>query len=69
MFLVERLSSPIGLRVDLAPRQLLGEASDLVRAALVARPPVADPATPKAYLQNSQLDLALPQPARRRKAG
>jgi hypothetical protein len=68
MFLVERPSSPIGLRADLAPRQLFSAAGDLIRATLVARPPVAEPAVPKAR-PASQLDLGLLQPARRRRAG
>jgi len=69
MFLVERPSSPVGLRAGLAPRSLLGGTSDLIRGALVACPPVADPAAPKPHRQASQLDLALPQPTRRRRAG
>jgi hypothetical protein len=69
MFLVERPSSPIGLRADLAPRSLFGGAGDLIRGALAARPQVADPAPPKGRRQVSQLDFALPQPTRRRKAG
>jgi hypothetical protein len=68
MFLVERPSSPIGFRADLAPPQLFGGAGDLIRAALVARPPVADPALPKAR-PAAQLDLAFPAPTRRRKVG
>jgi hypothetical protein len=69
MFLVDRLPSPTGLRAELAPRQLFGGAGDLIRAALMARPPVADAGPPQARHRTAQLDLALPQPARRRKAG
>jgi hypothetical protein len=69
MFLIERPSSLIGLRADLAPRPLFGGTSDLIRGALVARPPALDPAASKARRQASQLDLALPQPTRRRKTG
>lgn len=68
MFLIDRQSSPTGLRVELAPRQLFGGAGSLVGTALVARPAL-DTGTPKARHRAAQLDLALPQPARRRKAG
>jgi hypothetical protein len=69
MFLVERSSSPAGLRADLAPRSLAGGAGDLIRGALVARPPAFDAVAPKAHRQSIQLNLALPQPTRRRRAG
>jgi hypothetical protein len=67
MFLVDRLPPPTGLHPDLAPRTLFGGTGDLVRAALTARP-AADADAPKMQ-RIDQLDLALPQPARRRKAG
>ncbi|HEV8392123.1 MAG TPA: hypothetical protein VGQ35_19880 [Dongiaceae bacterium] len=66
MFLIDRPAGSPGLRADLAPRQLFGGTGDLVRAALMARPPAAKP---PARRPASQLDLALPAPARRRKAG
>jgi len=69
MFLIDRPAASPGLRADLMPRQLFGGTGDLVRAALVARPPAADPAMPLARRPASQLDLALPRPPRRRKAG
>ena len=69
MFLIDRPAASPGLRADLAPRQLFGAAGDVVRAALVARPPVSDPAAPRASRSASQLDLALPRPARQRRAG
>lgn len=68
MFLIDRPAASRGLRADLAPRQLFGSTGDLVRAALVARPP-AGPAAPAAHRPTSQLDLARPAPARRRKVG
>ena len=68
MFLIDRQSSPTGLRAELAPRQLFGGAGSLVGAALTARP-AADAGTPKARHRAAQLDLALSQPARQRKAG
>lgn len=66
MFLIDRPAPAPGLRADLAPRGLFGGSGDLVRAALVARPPATAPAAPLS--RSSQLDLALPVPARRRKA-
>ena len=69
MFLIDRPIASPGLRADLAPRQLFGGTGDLVRAALVARPPAADVTAPIARRPASQLDLALPVPARRRKVG
>jgi hypothetical protein len=68
MFLIDRPVPSSGLRADLAPRQLFGSTGDLVRAALVARPP-AGPTAPAVRRLASQLDLALPAPARRRKVG
>ena len=68
MFLIDRSVGSAGLRADLAPRQLFGSTGDLVRAALVARPPAPSPAAP-GIRQVSQLELALAAPARRRKAG
>ncbi len=69
MFLIDRPAGSPGLRADLAPRQLFGGTGDLVRAALVARPPATSPVAPGARRPASQLDLALPAPARRSKAG
>jgi hypothetical protein len=69
MFLIDRPVGSLGLRVDLAPRPLFGGTGDLVRAALVARPPAPSPAAPSARRPESQLNLAVPAPARRRKAG
>lgn len=69
MFLIDRPVGLPGLRADLAPRPLFGGTGDLVRAALVARPPAPSLAAPAARRPGSQLDLALPAPARRRKAG
>ena len=69
MFLIDRPVGPPGLRADLAPRALFGGTADLVRAALVARPPAPSPAAPGARHAASQLDLALPAPARRRRVG
>jgi len=69
MFLVDRPVGSPGLRADLAPHPLFGGTGDLVRAALVARPPAPSPAAPGARRPTSQLDLALPAPARRRRAG
>lgn len=69
MFLIDRPVGSPGLRADLAPPQLFGGTGDLVRAALVARPPAPSPVAPEARRPASQLDLALPAPARRRKAG
>jgi hypothetical protein len=70
MFLIDRPAISPGLRADLAPRQLFGGAGDLVRAALTARPPLTSLAAPFApRAAATQLDLALPAPARRRKAG
>jgi hypothetical protein len=68
MFLIDRPAASPTLRADLAPRQLFGGTGDLVRAALVARPP-AGPAAPLARRPASQLDLALPTPVRRRRVG
>jgi hypothetical protein len=69
MFLIDRPAGSPGLRADLAPRQIFGGTGDLVRAALVARPPAAGAAMPPARRAASQLDLALPAPARRRRTG
>ena len=69
MFLIDRPAGSPGLRADLAPRQLFGGAGDLVRAALAAHPPAADPAMPLARRAASQLDLARPAPGRRRRTG
>jgi hypothetical protein len=69
MFLIDRPLASTGLRADLAPRQLFGGTGDLIRAALVARAPAPAPLAPDARLSTSQHDLALPAPARRRKAG
>jgi hypothetical protein len=69
MFLIDRPVGSPGLLADLAPRQLFGNTGDLVRAALVARAPAPRPAAPSARQPASQLDLALPAPARRRRAG
>lgn len=66
MFLIDRPVAMPGLRADLAPRQLFGGTGDLVRAALVARPPLTGAAVPKARRPADQLDLALPAPARRK---
>ena len=68
MFLIDRPVGSPGLRADLAPRQLFGNTGDLVRAALVARP-APSPTAPSARRPASQLDLALPTPARRRRTG
>ncbi|HEX6118097.1 MAG TPA: hypothetical protein VFZ03_01515 [Dongiaceae bacterium] len=68
MFLIDRLPSPAGLRPELAPRQLFGGTGDLVRTALMTRPPVHAGAT-KARHPAAQFDFARPQPARRRKVG
>ena len=69
MFLIDRPVGSPGLRADLAPRALFGGTGDLVRAALVARP-APSPITPSDRRHPaSQLDLALPAPARRRRAG
>jgi hypothetical protein len=67
MFLIDRPVGSLGLRADLAPRALFGGTGDLVRAALVARPPAPSPAAPGARHAASQ--LALPAPARRRRVG
>jgi hypothetical protein len=67
MFLIDRPSVSPGLRADLAPRQLFGGAGDLVRAALVARPPVTDPAAPAR--RPFEAEHTLPARTRRRKAG
>jgi hypothetical protein len=69
MFLIDRPVGSPGLRADLAPRPLFGGTGDLVRAALAARPPAPSPAAPGARHMASQPDLALPTPARRRRAG
>jgi hypothetical protein len=69
MFLIDRSVGSLGLRTDLAPRPLFGGTGDLIRAALVARPPAPSPAAPSARRPASQLDLALPTPARRRRVG
>jgi hypothetical protein len=67
MFLIDRPMGSPGLRADLAPRALFGGGGDLVRAALMARPPAPSPAAP-AVSRPAQPDLALPATARRRKA-
>ncbi len=67
MFLIERMAGSAGLRADLAPQRLSYGASDLVRAALLARQ-TTEAARPSAGRAATQLDLAFP-PARRRKAG
>jgi hypothetical protein len=69
MFLIDRAVGSPGLRADLASRPLFGGTGDLVRAALAARPPAPSPAAPSARHPAPQLDLALPMPARRRRAG
>jgi hypothetical protein len=69
MFLIDRPVGLRGLRADLAPPQLFGGAGDLVRAALVTRPPAPSPAASNALRPDSQLDLALPMPTRRRRTG
>ena len=69
MFLIDRPTASPGLRADLAPRQLFGGSGDVVHAALVARPPASDPAAAPRASSASQLDLALPRPARQRRAG
>ena len=69
MFLIDCPVGSPGLRADLAPRPLFGGTGDLVRAALVARPPAPSPAAPSARRPASQVDIALPAPARRRRAG
>lgn len=68
MFLIDRPTVSPGLRADLAPRQLFGGAGDLVRAALVARPPATDPAAPSAR-RPFEAEHTLPARARWRKAG
>jgi hypothetical protein len=67
MFLIDRAIGSPGLRADLAPGPLFGGTGELVRAALVARPPAPSPAALSARRPDSQLDLALP--ARRRRTG
>lgn len=67
MFLIDRPAGSAGLRANLAPRPLFGTTGDLVRAALVARPPAPSPVAPSAHSLSSQLNLALAAPARRRK--
>jgi|SoiMethySBSTD1v2_1073268.scaffolds.fasta_scaffold187760_2 hypothetical protein len=69
MFLIDRPAGSPGLRADLAPRALFGGTGDLVRAALVARPPAPSPVAPGARPLASQLDLTLTAPARRRRVG
>ena len=69
MFLIDRPAGSPGLRADLAPRALFGGTGDLVRAALVARPPAPSPAAPAVRHPGAPLDLARPVTARRRKAG
>jgi hypothetical protein len=68
MFLIDRPVGSLGLRADLAPRPLFGGTGDLVRAALVARPPAPSPTAPSARRPASQMDLVLLAPARRRRA-
>jgi hypothetical protein len=69
MFLVERLPAAPQVRADLVLPHLRGGAGELIRAGLASRPPAerAEPAS--TWRRESQPDLALPQPARRRKAG
>lgn len=69
MFLIDRPAGTPGLRADLAPRALFGSPGDLVRAALVARPPAPSPAAPAVRQQAAQRDRTRPEPARRRKVG
>jgi hypothetical protein len=69
MFLIDRPAGLPGLRADLAPQQLFGGAGDLVRAALTARPPLTTPAASPARGATSEVEVARPAPARRRKAG
>jgi hypothetical protein len=68
MFLIDRAVGSPGLRADLAPRPLFGGTGDLVRAALMARPPAPSPAAPSVRRPESLLDLAIPAPTRRRRA-
>ncbi len=68
MFLIERLTGARGSgRSELFPQRFFPGSGDLVRAALQARP--ADTAAPGARRPASQLALALPAPAHRRKTG
>lgn len=69
MFLIDRPAIGPGLRTDLAPRQLFGSAGDLVRAALVARPPAPSPAASSTRGPAAQLAFGFTAPARRRKTG
>jgi hypothetical protein len=70
MFLIDRPTMSAGLRADLAPAQLFGSAGDLIRAALVARPPVTNPAAPLARRPAVvQKDDAFVGSVRRRKVG
>jgi hypothetical protein len=69
MFLIDRPAWSPGLRADLAPRALFGGTGDLVRAALVARPPAPSPAAPAARHPDPQLNRAVATPSRRRRAG
>ena len=69
MFLIDRPATAPALRADLAPRQLFSGAGDLIRTALVARPPAPSPAAPLARRPAAQLNLDLPTRARRRKVG
>ena len=69
MFLIDRPTASPSLRAELASRQLFGGTGDLVRATLMARPPAADVTVPLARRPATQLDLALPAPARWRKVG
>ncbi|WP_119302956.1 hypothetical protein [Dongia deserti] len=68
MFLIDRPALSPNLRADLAPRQLFGSTGDVVRAALVARPPVTDPAAPIQRHPNRQFDFTVTAPTWRRKA-
>jgi hypothetical protein len=68
MFLIDRPAVSLGLRADLAPRQLFGSAGDLVRTALVTRPPVTGPTAPLAR-RPLETEHPLPARTRRRKAG
>lgn len=69
MFLIERPAASPGLRADIAPQQLFGGAGDLVRAALLPRPPATGPAAPLFRRPPNPAEPAVAEPARRRKAG
>jgi hypothetical protein len=69
MFLVERLPAASQVRADLVLPHLAGGAGELIRAGLASRPRAERAEPAEARWRGSLLDLALPQPARRRKAG